>query len=153
MAINIYTDGGARGNPGPAACAFIVYGESAGSVRESRQKGSLPRVAARGKYLGEKTNNEAEYQGVIEALAWLLENLADLGDLSQISFFLDSELVVNQLNGLFKVKEPRLRDLITQIRLLEGQLGKINLTYTSVPRSQNFEADALVNEIMDKSAG
>lgn len=137
--LKIFTDGGARGNPGPAACAFVVA-DQAGNLREKR-----------GKYLGTATNNEAEYQGVIEALSYL-SNLSHLNDLS-VEFFLDSELIVNQINGLWKVKEPRLRELLLRVREAEAVLVKrfpsLVLTYSSVPRAQNQEADTVVNEVLD----
>ncbi|MCL4389995.1 MAG: ribonuclease HI family protein [Patescibacteria group bacterium] len=141
MTIKINTDGGARGNPGPAACAFVAYDE-AGNLLEKR-----------GKYLGTATNNEAEYQGVIEALTYLANNKHLI---SNINFFLDSQLVVNQLNGLFKVKEPRLRALLMKVRELESELTKSYklqaISYEYVPREQNRVADALVNETLDKLA-
>lgn len=137
--IKIFTDGGARGNPGPAACAFVVF-DAAGNLREKR-----------GKYLGRATNNEAEYQGVIEALDYL-SGLSYLSDLS-VKFFLDSELIVNQINGLWKVKEPRLRGLLLRVRETEAILIKhfpsLTLAYFAIPRAQNQEADALVNEVLD----
>lgn len=133
MSLKIFTDGGARGNPGLAAGAFVVY-DDAGNIREKR-----------GKSLGTKTNNEAEYMAVIEALSYL----RNLGDLNEVHFFLDSNLVVNQLNGVFKIKEPRLRELLVQIRQLEGQFSLTRISYSYIPRAQNAEADALVNEILD----
>lgn len=133
--MKIFTDGGARGNPGPAACAFVVF-NAAGNILEKR-----------GKYLGTGTNNEAEYNGVIEALSYL----RSLGDLSNLkaSFFLDSLLVVNQINGLWKIKEPRLRELLMKVRELEGALSPVQISYSHVPRAQNKEADLLVNETLD----
>ena len=134
--LKVYTDGGSRGNPGPAACAFVVF-DDAGNLRYKR-----------GKYLGVATNNEAEYAGVIEALRYFQPKagppLAER-DLS-VQFFLDSLLVVNQLNGLWKVKEPRLRELVIQVRSLENGLA---VTYSHVPREQNSQADFLVNETLD----
>lgn len=137
MTLKIFTDGGARGNPGPAAAGFVAY-DDAGNLRQKR-----------GKYLGTATNNEAEYGAVIAALSYL-RDLGNLGDTEKVDFFLDSDLVVNQLNGLFKVKEPRLREFLVQIRQLEGQLSPIKVSYSYVPRAQNFEADALVNETLDQ---
>ncbi len=125
--IKIFTDGGSRGNPGQAACAYVVF-DDAGNIRQSC-----------GKYLGVATNNEAEYQGVIEALT----ALKDL----ELSFFLDSLLVVNQLNGLWKIKEPRLRELLLKVRALENNR---KITYTHIPREQNTTADLLVNETLDQ---
>lgn len=132
MTYKVFTDGGSRGNPGAAACAFVVYDDS-GNIRQKC-----------GKFLGVATNNEAEYQGVIEALSYL-SNLGNLSNL-KVNFFLDSLLVVNHLNGLWKIKEPRLRELILKIRELEA--GK-NITYTHIPREQNAVADLLVNETLD----
>src|SRR3989344_3558887 len=96
----VHTDGGARGNPGPAAIGVVI------------EEGNKT-LAAFGKTIGEATNNIAEYTAVIEALMWLTQHPADY-----IQFFLDSTLVVNQLNGLFKVKEPHLRELLLQVRTL-----------------------------------
>lgn len=124
--LKVYADGGARGNPGPAACAFVVY-DAAGNLRDKR-----------GKFLGGMTNNEAEYHGVIEALTALAD--------PELAFYLDSQLIVSQLNGLWKVKESRLRELLFKIRQLEN--GR-QITYTYVPREQNRMADALVNETLD----
>lgn len=135
MTLAIYCDGGARGNPGPAAAAFVVY--DAGILREKR-----------GKYLGEATNNVAEYSAVIEALTWLIEKKERA---AKMEFFLDSNLVVNQLNGKFKIKEPRLRELLVKVRALEGALYPTTPTYTYVPRSQNAQADLLVNETLDRN--
>lgn len=133
MTLNVYCDGGSRGNPGPAACAFVVAGDMQYKC---------------GKYLGETTNNVAEYQGVIEALSYL-RNLGDLRDLSELNFFLDSNLVVNQLNGLFKVKNGTLRELLLKTRALEQEMNGVKLRYQYVPREQNWEADRLVNETLD----
>lgn len=139
--ISIFTDGGSRGNPGPAACAYVVY-DSSGILREKC-----------GKYLSIATNNEAEYQGVIEALSYL-SNLSDVGNL-EINFFLDSLLVVNQLNGLWKVKDSRMREYLTKIRLLESEIiHRSPLTairYNHIPREKNQAADALVNETLDNA--
>lgn len=135
MNLSVYTDGGSRGNPGPSACAYIVN-SGAGNLRESC-----------GKYLGIGTNNEAEYEGVIEALKYI-DSLKILSDL-RVDFFLDSLLVVNQLNGIFKVKEGRLREKINQIRIQEQSLKFAKITYSHVPRAQNVLADRLVNETLD----
>lgn len=129
MKLSIYCDGGARGNPGPAAAAFVVY--AADNLREKR-----------GKFLGKTTNNVAEYSAVVMALKWLKGNPAEA------NFFLDSNLVVNQLNGFFKIKDSRLREFLVKVRELESQVG-LPLTYSYVPRAQNAVADALVNETLD----
>lgn len=137
MIITINADGGARGNPGPAAAAFVAKDE-AGILLEKR-----------GKYLGRATNNVAEYSAVVLGLDWVLSNLGNLRDLSQIQFFLDSNLVVNQLNGKFKVKDNRLRELFFKIKSLEQEIG-VPISYSYVPREKNFEADELVNETLDR---
>ena len=140
MILNIFCDGGARGNPGPAAIGFVTK-DAAGSV-----------IHQHGASIGIATNNVAEYRAVIAALEWLVKNKSTFHfSLFTLNFYLDSALVVNQLNGLFKVKNANLRQLIVQIKILESQLS-IPITYTSIPRAQNFQADALVNKALD-SAG
>lgn len=128
--ITIYCDGGARGNPGPAASSFVV----------KDQKGSV--IHKEGKYLGNATNNVAEYKAVIMALGWIR------GKKYKPTFFLDSELVVRQLNGVYKVKNKTLIDLVLQIRKLEREIGN-HITYKNVPREENSLADSLVNETLD----
>jgi ribonuclease HI len=129
----IYCDGGARGNPGPAAAAFVV--EREGKVIF---KGS--------KYLGRTTNNSAEYQAVILALGWLMKNSEKVSD--KIVFVLDSELVVNQLQGNFRVKNEKLRNYFFTIREMETK-SNLKLSYVSVPRAKNKLADFLVNNLLD----
>jgi len=139
--IIIHTDGGARGNPGPAAIG--VYIEQNGEV-----------IGSFGKTIGETTNNVAEYTAVIEALQYVKGlKMKDQG--LKINFFLDSLLVVNQLNGLFKIKDNKLRELSLKIRTLEQDLSAgrqgsgIVITYQAVRREFNKEADALVNKALD----
>lgn len=135
--LKIFTDGGARGNPGPAAIGFVVKDKSGKT---------LVRV---GKYIGEATNNVAEYQAVIEALKWLKQkNQAINLTIYQIDFFLDSKLVVNQLNGLFKIKNAKLRNLIIEVRVLEREVG-CPVYYHYLSREKNKEADSLVNQVLN----
>ena len=131
----IYTDGGSRSNPGPAASAYVIKSE-AGEVLE---KG--------GEFLGIATNNEAEYQGVIFALKSLVENNASLLP-AEIELRADSLLIVKQLRGEYKIKESRLQELHKRVKELEKVSGEV--VYTHIPRSQNSMADQLVNEILDK---
>lgn len=143
MIYKIFTDGGSRGNPGQAACAFVVFKvENGAEILQDK----------RGKYLGTATNNEAEYYGVIEALSWLSANIGSDSSVA-FRFCLDSSLVVNQLNGQFKVKENRLMNLVTMIRAKEQELKEklpgISIDYSYVPREQNSEADRIVNETLD----
>lgn len=133
MKFIIHTDGGARGNPGPAAIGVVI------------EDGNKKIIKKFGRYIGEATNNVAEYSAVTEALR-AIKGIA--GELSEIEFFLDSTLVVNQLNGLFKIKDPTLRSLATDVRILEQEVGGA-VHYTAVPRKQNWRADFLVNEALD----
>lgn len=133
----VFTDGGARGNPGPAAVGFIV--------KDSRGK-ILTKV---GKYIGRATNNVAEYTAVIEALKWLKNPPQLLFTDYSITFFLDSKLVVNQLNGLYKIKNPGLRNLIIKVRQLEREIG-VKIIYRHISREKNKEADALVNQSLNQ---
>jgi len=133
----VFADGGARGNPGPAATGFIV--------KDSKGK-TLVKV---GKYLGQATNNVAEYRAVIEALKWLSHQSSVISHQSSIRFFLDSKLIVSQLNGLFKIKNSGLRNLIVKVRQLEQEVGG-NVSYQLIPREKNKEADALVNQSLEQ---
>ncbi|MFV1917086.1 MAG: ribonuclease HI family protein [Patescibacteria group bacterium] len=133
--IKIYSDGGARGNPGPAAAAFVVISDGRVNYKKA-------------KYLGEATNNVAEYCGVLMALDWLVKD--KVVSVKKIGFYLDSELVANQLSGNYKVKNENLKTLILKIKKLEEKSG-INIVYKSVPRSKNKLADYLVNEVLDEN--
>lgn len=133
--ISIYCDGGARGNPGPAAAAFVVK-DSSGKILHEQ-----------GFYLGVATNNQAEYQAVIESLKWLSTMNYEL---STVNYFLDSQLVVNQIKGEFKVKDANLKTKIIEIQKLLGQLEIRNFLY--VPRAQNAAADFVVNQTLDKNS-
>lgn len=131
MKLKIFTDGGARGNPGPAAIGVVV-------------KNDKDEVLAKfSRAIGVTTNNIAEYTGVINALEWV-----NKWKIETISFFLDSELIVSQLNGLFKVKNAKIRELIFKIRELEAEVGG-NVSYKTIPREENKLADSLVNEALD----
>lgn len=133
--LEIHTDGGSRGNPGPAACAFVaeVNGEVVGSGSE---------------FLENNTNNFAEYRGVILALNWLLNNKNLYGG-NYVIFLLDSELVVKQLNGIYKIKNKDLLTLSLKIRkLVSNFTGKI--FFKNVPREQNKKADLLLNHELDR---
>lgn len=131
----INTDGGARNNPGPAASSFVISNEDGRVLLEG------------GKYLGVATNNDAEYTAVRIALEALVAQFGDNLP-AEIEVKADSLLIVNQLSGLFKIKNDRLRVLFSQIKLLEEKVGSVNYTY--IPREKNKEADALVNKILDE---
>ena len=135
--LNIYCDGGARGNPGPAAAAFEVKDPSGRILNQS------------GIFLGHATNNQAEYQAVIDSLSWLLEiRFTKTYNLIAIHYFLDTQLLVNQLSGNFKVKEPQLRIKFLTAKQLADKLA-IDINYSYIPRLQNYQADRLVNITLD----
>lgn len=130
----LYSDGGSRGNPGPSAAAFVVM--------NSREQV----IADGGSYLGVTTNNQAEYQAVFFGLKKASEMGAQVVD-----FRLDSNLVVNQLNGVYKIKNRDLWPIHEQIKLLVPKFKKV--TFSHVRREFNQLADGLVNKILDEQAG
>lgn len=136
MELKIYTDGGALGNPGPAASAYIIYN-------------GRKIVAQDSKFLGHGTNNQAEYTALILAYEKIKDLLKEgqLKGITIINVFSDSSLLVNQLNGLYKVKNGAIREFILKIRILENEIG-IPTTYKHVYREENTEADALVKEAL-----
>jgi ribonuclease HI len=127
------TDGGARGNPGPAAAAFVLEAED-GTVLD-----------ARGEAIGVATNNVAEYRALVAGLAKAVELGVD--DLEVVS---DSELLVKQMRGEYKVKNAALIDLSLEATRLARQVGSVR--YTAVRREQNELADSLVNDALDQEA-
>lgn len=137
--VKVYTDGGARGNPGPSAIGVYI----------TNADNKL--IIGFGKPTGISTNNVAEYKAVIDALSWLVEHPDVLKDQDSISFFLDSQLICSQVNGLFKVKNSNLAELLFQIRQKEAMLG-INIKYSHIPREENKKADKLVNMALDKNS-
>lgn len=136
----IYTDGGSRGNPGPAAYGFVIY-----------KNGEL--LFEEGKRIGEATNNVAEYTAVIAALKYVLSSKYPFGvaqgkQALSIQFFMDSKLVAEQLSGRWKVKNETLRNLYFTIKELEQKIGT-EIVYEHVGRAKNLEADRLVNFALD----
>ncbi len=125
------TDGGARGNPGPSA-AGIVLRDNEGNI-----------LLEQGRYLGIGTNNEAEYQAIIFGF----ETAYKTNPHNSLTCILDSELVVNQLKGLYKVKNARLAVLYKKTKELEAKFKRVE--YKHVLRTQNKEADAIVNNVLD----
>ena len=134
MNIVINTDGAARGNPGPAAYAFVM------KVLEG------PIIHQESDTIGETTNNIAEYTGVLRALEYVLKFHKDTPH--KIQIFTDSELMAKQLSGLYKVKNENLKEYFNKIKKLERELGVIK--YMHVPRSENFIADKLANQALDR---
>lgn len=140
MIIRIFTDGGALGNPGPAASAYLIYADD-----NALAKGS--------KHLGRATNNQAEYTALILAFEKLKKLLEDglLEKPSKIEVVSDSKLMISQLNGLYKVKNADIRDNVLRIRMLENELNA-PISYAHVYREENEEADALVKEALENSS-
>lgn len=136
MNIRVFTDGGSRGNPGFAAIGVFI---------ENDKNETLAQI---GKKIGITTNNVAEYKAVLEGLSWLVANVKTFNKETQISFFLDSQLVCSQIRGIYKVKNKNLQDLLFQIRVKEKELG-IPVFYNFVRREENINADKLVNMALD----
>lgn len=130
--ITIFTDGGARGNPGPAASG--VHSPEMGDFKL---------------YLGETTNNQAEYRAVLLAMQEAVKFKKQYPEVEEIQFFLDSELIVKQMKREYRVRDLNLQKHFVQIWNLMTQFKKV--TYTHVPRAQNKQADRLVNEAIDEA--
>lgn len=128
----IYCDGGARGNPGPAAIGVVIRDEHNKLVETIAKK------------IGSATNNVAEYSAVIAALDWVLDFAEDM----ELEFYLDSELVVRQLNGEYKVKDLKLKELFLTVREKTTSLGREPI-FSHISRKKNSEADKLVNQALD----
>ncbi len=137
LKIILNTDGGARGNPGPAGIGAVICDEN------------KKIIATASKYIGENTNNEAEYQAVLLGLDLIKKNFkVEEIKLAEIELCVDSELIARQLKGQYKVKEDRLRVYHTEIKeILKADFP--NFKITEIRREQNKEADELANEAMD----
>ena len=132
----VHTDGGSRGNPGPAALGVVIQNEKGETLKEY------------GEYLGEITNNEAEYRGAITALKkikslWGKSNTKN----TEVQMFLDSELIVKQLNGEYKVENENIQVFFLQLWNLKTDFKKVS--FTAIPREENKDADRMVNEALD----
>ncbi len=136
--IIIYTDGGARGNPGPAAAGGVFYNEKKEIVRKYE------------KYLGDKmTNNQAEYEAVILALEKFKGQFGKrLAKETEVTLCSDSELLVNHMQGKYKIENEKLQPLFLKLWNLCLDFKKVK--FKAVSRNSNKEADRLVNEALDK---
>lgn len=134
--LKIFCDGGARGNPGPAAGAFVAIDKN-----KVIKKSSI--------FLNETTNNVAEYEAVILALSWVAGNSSTLS-YETIIFVLDSQLVAKQLTGEYKIKTLHLKKLATKAKALEKKINK-RIFYKNVRRDKNKLADSLVNKSIDEN--
>lgn len=139
MDYTIHSDGGARGNPGPSGIGALIT---------DAQGNTLAEVCD---YLGEQTNNFAEYEAVIRALETLRNQLDDAARTrARVHVHMDSELIVKQARGEYKVKHPVLRAQRERLAALENAFATV--TFTHVPREQNRDADRLANRAMDRGA-
>src|SRR5438067_6584630 len=129
-----HSDGGARGNPGPAGYGVVIHDEAG------------RKVTALSQYLGHQTNNFAEYQGLIAALEYAIQH-----GHKALKLISDSELLVRQIKGIYKVKNPVLQDLHARAKELIAQLDWLSIGHAM--REQNQEADQLANEAMDRGMG
>ncbi|HPF95334.1 MAG: ribonuclease HI family protein [Candidatus Magasanikbacteria bacterium] len=134
MQLIVRTDGGARGNPGPAGFGAVIE-DANGKVLEEHAV-----------FLGRKTNNQAEYAGAIFAL----RRAGELGA-TEVTLYSDSELMIKQANGEYKVKHPNVVPLFQDLFRAERVIGKVK--YIHVRREQNKHADALSNKAMDEGMG
>lgn len=125
----VYVDGASRGNPGESGIGVLIISEN-GARREIR------------KYLGRGTNNEAEYKALIEAVS----HLSDVKS-REVRIHTDSQLVANQMNGKWKVKDPKLKALHAKASRLAAAIPRLKIEY--IPRERNAEADRLANEAID----
>ncbi len=132
----LYSDGGARGNPGPAGIGVVIDAVDA--------HGAVKNVVAHGQYIGEATNNVAEYR----ALLWGVQKLKALGA-TEVVCYLDSELVARQMRREYKVKDKNLAAIFVQV--WNSIQGFRKITFIEIPRERNKRADRLVNEGIDKA--
>ena|SRR5581483_11020252 len=135
MDLVINTDGASRGNPGPASFGYIIKKRDAEVLHQE------------GKKIGINTNNVAEYTGVLEALKYVKDHYSHKGP-HTIEVVADSLLIVSQLSGKYKLKSAHLKILFDQIKQLEGEVGTV--TYRHVLRANNFIADRLANQALDR---
>ncbi|MFA5386402.1 MAG: ribonuclease HI family protein [Candidatus Paceibacterota bacterium] len=136
--IIVYCDGGSRGNPGPAALGIVISSEK-------EEKGYSH-------YLGESTNNDAEYQAIIFALKKIKHLFGnEKAGKMIVEIKSDSELAINQLNGTNKIKEKNLQELFVMVWNLKQDFKEVNFSH--IPREENKKADKLVNQELDSQKG
>ena len=137
MHYTIHGDGGSRGNPGPAGAGAMIRDEFGSSV------------GAVSKFLGIRTNNFAEYEAVILACEELLKIVPkEEWSKTEVTIKMDSELVVKQMNGVYKIKHPVMKEQCARLIHITTAFGKV--TFVHVRRAENSDADALANEAMDR---
>lgn len=126
-----HVDGGARGNPGPAGYGLVIHDPQGKKIAELSQ------------YLGHRTNNYAEYNGLLAALRYAIAH-----HISSLKIISDSELMVRQMKGIYKVKHPELRKLYDEAQHLTAQIEHVEIRHAL--REHNQDADRLANEAMDR---
>jgi ribonuclease HI len=143
----IHTDGGSRGNPGPAAIGVVIKESLHGHhVEHGAHVGW-----EYGEYIGVTTNNEAEYQAVIFALKKLKHLIGnEKAEKAHVTFYMDSELLMKQLNHEYKVKEENIQKLFLEVHNLRLDFGKVEFKH--VLRGKNTKADELVNQVLDRES-
>jgi ribonuclease HI len=134
MQISVYTDGGSRGNPGVSGFGVVILDEKHQPIYQTS------------KFIGVKTNNEAEYLALIEALTWVRDHQTEF---TAVKFYSDSQLLVRQINGRYKVKAPNIKPLF---QLAISTLSQIHVPVSchEILREKNILADELANRAMDK---
>lgn len=133
MKLSAYSDGGSRGNPGPSGYGLVIYNESKNIVYQHSS------------YLGIKTNNEAEYAGLLAVLTWVQDHSPQV-DL--LRYYSDSELLIRQLNGQYRVKSPHLKPLFAQVLAILATFP-FPFSCHHIPRELNSLSDSLANQAMD----
>jgi len=134
LTVTIHVDGGSRGNPGPAGAGVVIRSADDGTI-----------LFEGGYFIGRATSNVAEYQGLLRGL----ERAAALGA-NEARVFADSELLVRQMTGVYRVRNPGLKPLFEQARRHIGQFRRVRFTH--VPRTENADADRLANQAMNLRA-
>ncbi len=132
--ILLFSDGGARGNPGPAAVGILLCDSDGNKLRDHRE------------VIGETTNNVAEYTGVIRGL----EMARELGA-SEVDAYLDSQLVAHQLAGVYRIKTPHIRDLVVEVRDREKSFTKVSFTHVPRTHEKIRYVDKLVNRALNEA--
>ncbi len=139
MILTVYTDGGSLNNPGQAAYAYIIYKDGVLFTSFSER-------------IGIASNNVAEYAGLIHSLEKILDLIKNKGlqTVEKINIYTDSNLMASQLNGLYKVKNARIREFVLRVRILESQIA-VPIAYNHIYREKNQLADSLVKKALGKS--
>jgi len=134
--ITIFTDGGSRNNPGMAGAGVFIMDENGKELKKVK------------KFLGIQTNNWAEYEALILGLETAKKLLGEKTKSTEVEIKMDSELIVKQLNGQYRVKEPSLFEQFVKVNNLK--INFPNISFNHIPRAQNKEADKLANQAMDE---